>query len=99
MEEAEGEEEFLVLVVALTARERPLVHHLVESLHVCLQTLCIGGQVYSGTSDGDTFGPGILSFIGRLSSLRRLNVKENVWNLKVCPLLLGFFILCPLFKV
>ena len=39
VEEAEGEEKLLVLVVTLAAREGGLVHHLVQSLHVGLETL------------------------------------------------------------
>ena len=39
MKEAESEEELLVLVVALAAREGGLIHHLVEPLHVGFETL------------------------------------------------------------
>ena len=42
MEETEGKEELLVLVVTLAAREGRLVHHLVQPLHVCLETLLCG---------------------------------------------------------
>ena len=41
MEETEREEQLLVLVLTRTARERGFVHHLVEPLHVGLDTLHI----------------------------------------------------------
>ena len=39
VEEAQSEEELLVLVLAVAAREGWLVHHLVQPLHVGLETL------------------------------------------------------------
>lgn len=45
MEEAESKEKLLVLVVTLAARERRLVHHLVEPLHIGFETLCVGDEV------------------------------------------------------
>ncbi len=41
VEEAEREEQLLVHVLTMTPREGLLVYHLVETLHVRLQALCV----------------------------------------------------------
>ncbi len=75
MEETEGKQQLLVLVFALAVRECLLIDHLVQTLHVSLQALCVCGvcvharerevQSHTGRFSLAGLSPRVLKYLGR----------------------------------